>query len=162
MSNQADLRVFPSHAVGLLCALPWLTLAVFVAALASEFGYAFLALIVPVLAGALYQYRQSGLLVGPNVITGLRIENGRLNVCLSSGSQHTVLVAGESRVGARFAILKLQHSGSISKSHSIVLVTFAPWLCNTSPEAFRRLRVWLRLGHSSDAKEPGGQVRDTH
>ncbi|MDF0751933.1 hypothetical protein NLU14_17015 [Marinobacter sp. 71-i] len=161
MSSRIELRLSPSHAVGLVCALPWLTLAVLVAALASEFGYGFLILFMPVLAGAFFQYRRNGLLEGPNAVTGLRIENGRIYACFGSGSEHAVLVASESRMGSRFAVLKLRQSGTISITHPVVLVTFAPWLCNTSPEASRRLRVWLRLGPSPGAKESGNQVQET-
>ena len=73
MSSRIELALIPSHAVGLLCALPWLALTLFVAALASEFGSSLLALVVPSLVGAVLQYRRTGLLVGPKAVTGLRV-----------------------------------------------------------------------------------------
>jgi len=162
VSSRIELALIPSHAVGLLCALPWLALTLFVAALASEFGSPLLALVIPSLVGAVFQYRRTGLLVGPKAVTGLRVEGEQLYVCLRSGQDRAVLVADESRLGAHFAILKLRHSGTITSTYPVVLVAVTPRFRNIPSDAFRHLRVWLRLGPTSDNKAPGHQTQETH
>ncbi|TSJ69727.1 hypothetical protein [Marinobacter vulgaris] len=156
----------PSHPVAFLCALPWLLLAALGAILASGHGLALtLVTTVPVI-GAIFQYRRTGLLSGANSVTGLRIENQRLYVRLGCDAQIAVSPCDESRMGASFAILKLRRIGSISGTYPVVLVALTPWLSNTSPEAFRQLRVWLRLGPSSGATRVADQqppnVQKTH
>lgn len=166
MSSRTDLPLRPSHVVGLLCILPWFLMLAFVLLLARDFGHALLALAVPVLAGAVFQYRRTGLLRGRNAVVGLRIDSGRLHACLGNGSVQAVLTADESRVGARFALLKLHSTGSISGTYSVVLIAAGPGLCNTAPEEFRRLRAWLRLGPSAGAQKPGArqpaEIQETH
>lgn len=166
MSSRIDLRISPSHPVAFLCALPWLLLTALAVLMLSTYGPAWLLLSPFPFAGAIVQYRRSGLLSGPNAVTGLRVENQRLYARLGSGSEVPVLPSGESRVSARFAILKLRRTGSISTRYPVVLVAFTPRLCNTSPDAFRQLRVWLRLGSPADAGKTGGQqplnVQETH
>ncbi|MDL0430561.1 hypothetical protein QPM17_05455 [Marinobacter sp. TBZ242] len=152
MSNRIDLQLLPSHPVAGLCALPWLALTALVVLLANNQGLAMLALAAPTLAGGVFQYCRNGLLSGANAVVGLRVEGQQLYACLASGSEYAVLPGDESRLGARFAILKLQCIDSISGTHPVVLVAFTPWLCNTSPEAFRQLRVWLRLGSPAGAR----------
>jgi len=164
--NRIDLNVSPSHRVALLCALPWLLLTALLVQLASSGGPAMLAPVAITLAGAVLQYRRTGLLRGPNAVTGLRIENQRLFARLGSGREHPVLTAGESRVSAGFAILKLQLTDTTSKAYPVVLVALTPGFRNTSPEAFRQLRVWLRLGPSCAIRQAGDQqpltVQETH
>jgi toxin CptA len=152
--------------VAFLCALPWLLLTALAVLLASNHGLALLALTAPAFAGAVFQYRRSGLLSGPEAVLCLRVENQQLYARLGSGSEYAVIPADESRLGSRFAALKLRRIGSISGTYPVVLVAFTPWLCNTSPEAFRQLRVWLRLGPSCRVTQKGSQqpvnVQETH
>lgn len=166
MSSRIDLPISPSHPVAFLCALPWLLLTALVAIVASDHALPLLVLTAPTLAGAAFQYRRNGLLAGPNAVTGLRIENRQLYARLGSGSEHAVLPAGESRMGSRFAILKLRPTGSISGTYPVVLVALTPRFRNTSPEVFRQLRVWLRLGLSSRGKRARGpqrvNIQETH
>lgn len=166
MSSRIDLPISPSHPVAILCALPWLLLTALVALLASDHGLVLLLLIKLTLVGAIFQYRRNGLLAGAHAVIGLRMENQQLYARLVSGSEVAVLPSDESRVSARFAILKLRRQGSISTTYPVVLAALTPGLCNTSPETFRQLRVWLRLGPSSDAGKAGGQqplnVQETH
>ncbi|MCR8914930.1 hypothetical protein FDP08_17295 [Marinobacter panjinensis] len=146
MSSRIDLPISPSRPVGILCALPWLLLTALVALLASDHGLALLLLITLTSAGAINQYRRNGLLSGPNAVVGLKVENQQLYARLGEGEDVAVLPYGESRVSAGFTILKLRRTGTISGTYPVVLVALTPRLCNTSPEAFRQLRVWLRLG----------------
>ena len=162
MSSRIELALIPSHAVGLLCALPWLALTLFVAAVASEFSPLLLVLAIPSLVGAVFQYRRTGLLVGPAAVTELRVEGEQLYVRLRSGQDRAVQVADESRLGANFAILKLQHSGTISCTYPVVLVAVTPRFRNIPSDAFRRLRVWLRLGPTSGSKASGRQTQEIH
>ncbi|MEP1214590.1 MAG: hypothetical protein ABJM11_13135 [Marinobacter sp.] len=166
MSSRIDLRISPSHPVAFLCALPWLLLTALALLMVSTHGPAWLLLSPLPLAGAIVQYRRSGLLSGPDSVTGLRVENQRLYARLGSGSEVTVLPSGESRVSAGVTALKLRRAGSISTTYSVVLVAITPRLCNTSADAFRQLRVWLRLGSSANAGKAGGRqplnVQETH
>ncbi|MDK8464678.1 hypothetical protein [Marinobacter sp. SS13-12] len=146
MSSRINLPISPSHPVGILCALPWLLLTALMALLASDHGLAGLLLTTLTSAGAIYQYRRNGLLSGPNAVVGLKVENQQLYARLGAGEDVAVLPSGESRVSAGFTILKLRRTGTISGTYPVVLVALTPRLCNTSPEAFRQLRVWLRLG----------------
>tara|TARA_R110000850_G_scaffold216899_2_gene342356 strand:- start:211 stop:699 length:489 start_codon:yes stop_codon:yes gene_type:complete len=162
VSSRIELTLIPSHAVGLLCALPWLALTLFLVAVASEFGSLILTLVVPSLVGAAFQYRRTGLLAGPAAVTGLRVESEQLYARLRSGQDRAVMVAGESRLGAHFAILKLRYSGTISCTYPVVLVAVTPRFRNIPPDAFRRLRVWLRLGPASGGKASGRQTQEIH
>lgn len=156
----------PSHPVAIFCALPWLLLTALVALLASDHGLVLLLLVTPTFAGAIFQYCRNGLLSGSNAVVGLRKENQQLYARLGSGSEVAVTPSGESRVSAGFAILKLRRIGTISTTYPVVLVALTPRLCNTSPEAFRQLRVWLRLGPSTGSGKAAGQqplnVQETH
>jgi len=162
VSSRIELTLIPSHAVGLLCALPWMALTLFVAAVASEFGSLIMVLVIPSLVGAVFQYRRTGLLLGPAAVTGLRVEGGQLYVGLGSGQTHVVLVESESRLGAHFAILKLRHSGTTSYTYPVVLVAVTPRFRNIPSDAFRRFRVWLRLGPTSGSKASGRQTQEIH
>ncbi|NMT64153.1 hypothetical protein [Marinobacter orientalis] len=157
MSSRIDLRISPSHPVAFLCALPWLLLTALVALIASDHGLVLVTLVAVTLCGAIFQYRRGGLLAGPDAVVGLRIENRHLYARLRSGADVAVVPADESRMSARFAILKLRCNGSIYRRYPVVLVAFSPGLSNTSPEAFRQLRVWLRLGPGPRASEAGDQ-----
>ncbi len=120
-------------------------------------------LAIPSLVGAVFQYRRTGLLVGPEAVTELRVEGEQLYVRLRSGQDRAVQVADESRLGAHFAILKLQHSGTISVyTYPVVLVAVTPRFRNIPSDAFRRLRVWLRLGPTSGSKASGRQTQEIH
>ncbi|MCL7944304.1 hypothetical protein [Marinobacter sp. ATCH36] len=132
--------------MAILCALPWLLLTALVTLIASDHGLVLLLLTTLTLVGAIFQYRRNGLLSDANSVTGLRIESQHFYARLGSGEEVAVVPAAESRMSAGFAILKLQPAGSISTTYPVVLVALTPWLCNTPPEAFRQLRVWLRLG----------------
>lgn len=162
MSSRIELTLTPSHAIGLLCALPWLALTLFIIAVASEFGSLILVLVVPSLVGAVFQYRRTGLLVGPEAVTGLRVEGEQLYVSLCSGQDRVVLAGHESRLGAHFAILKLRHSGTISYTYPVVLVAITPRFRNIPSDAFRRLRVWFRLGPASGGEASGCQAQEIH
>lgn len=157
MSNRIDLQISPSHPVAFLCALPWLALTVLAAMFTSSQVLAMPVLVIAVLSGAILQYLRSGLLTGQNAVTRLRVENQQLYARLRSGSDIAVVAADESRVGAGVAILKLRRTGSTLSTYPVVLVALTPGLCNVSPEAFRQLRVWLRLGPSSETGKAGGR-----
>ena len=73
------------------------------------------------------------------------IDQDRLRLCYSDGRTQTVRVAPESRLGARPSTLKLVPEAPISAPIPVVLSTL-PGMSNTDADAFRRLRVWLRLG----------------
>ena len=166
MYNRIDLGIRPSHPVAFLCALPWLFLTALAVLLFTNHGPAWMLLSPLTFAGAIVQYRRSGLLSGADSVTGLRVENEGLYARLRSGPEVRVLPCGESRISASFTLLKLRRAGSISTAYPVVLVALTPRLCNTSPDAFRQLRVWLRLGPAADAVQAGGpqsfNVQETH
>ena len=144
MYNRIDIPLRPHPALALAANLPWYLLALFCLVAAS--GRPALWHIAGLISLAIGIWRTArALQSGEDFVTGLIIDQDRLRLCYSDGRTQTVRVAPESRLGARLSILKLVPEAPISAPIPVVLSTL-PGMSNTDADAFRRLRVWLRLG----------------
>ena len=144
MYNRIDIPLRPHPALALAANLPWYLLALFCLVAAS--GQPALWHIAGLISLAIGIWRTArALQSGEDFVTGLIIDQDRLRLCYSDGRTQTVRVAPESRLGARLSILKLVPEAPISAPIPVVLSTL-PGMSNTDADAFRRLRVWLRLG----------------
>jgi hypothetical protein len=142
--NRIDIPLRPHPALALAANLPWYLLALFCLVAAS--GQPALWYIAGLISLATGIWRTArALRSGEDSVTGLMIDQDRLRLCYSDGRTQTVRVAPESRLGARLSILKLVPEAPISAPIPVVLSTL-PGMSNTDAGAFRRLRVWLRLG----------------
>lgn len=148
MSSRIELTLTPSVATGLLALVPWLVMLGFLVGAAAA-GKPWLAVGLPVaVVGAVLQYRRSGWLRGKSAISVLRVEGGELSAQLGDGREIAVCATGASRLGARLALLKLRPVGTRVKTYSTILLANTAGLRGNVPEdEFRRLRMWLRLGH---------------
>ncbi len=153
MSSRIDLTLSPSVATGCLAATPWLVASAFVL-IAATAGKSWLYALAPLtLAGAVFQYRLNGLLIGPSAVLGLYLENNTLYARLGSGQAEAVSACRSSRLSSKLALLKLQPVASKSSSYPVVILSGQRITGNLPEEQFRRLRLWLRLGrtqHSFD------------
>ena len=144
MYNRIDIPLRPHPALALAANLPWYLLALFCLVAAS--GLPALWYIAGLISLAIGIWRTArALRSGEDSVNGLMIDQDRLRLCYSDGRTQTVRVAPESRLGARLSILKLVPEAPISAPIPVVLSTL-PGMSNTDADAFRRLRVWLRLG----------------
>ncbi|MEX2476613.1 hypothetical protein [Marinobacter sp.] len=84
-----------------------------------------------------------------NTVTQLTVDQGQLHAQFGTGRSAPVSIAAESRVGRRLTLLKIRTADARSQPHTVVLADFGPYLRNVTPEGFRRLRMWLRLGRAS-------------
>lgn len=146
MYSRIEIPVRPHPVLALLANLPWLVLALFCLfaapyepALWHGAGLVSLAIGIWRIARALQ--------TGPHSVTGLLVDQDRLRLCYPDGRTQTANVAPESRLGGRLSILKLVPEAPISAPVPVVLSAL-PGMSNTDARAFRRLRVWLRLGNA--------------
>lgn len=91
--------------------------------------------------------RHLALLESQQAVTGLSLRRQQLSVRTAEGSDIPVKVAANSRLTSRVALLKLRPEASTLKEHTVLLVNL-PFCTNVDPDAFRRLRVWLRFAGS--------------
>ncbi|WP_449286318.1 hypothetical protein [Marinobacter sp. PE14] len=149
MSSRIELTLTPSLLVGLLAVLPWLFLLAFLvmAVLAGKF---WLLVTIPIaLWGAALQYRSNGLLLGAGSVSGLLIEQDKLYARIGDNQQVEVIPLASSRIWSGLALLKLRPAGTRFRSYTSLLLAPIPGRSGNVPaEDFRRLRVWLRLGHT--------------
>ncbi|MDY6797664.1 MAG: hypothetical protein SVX28_02775 [Pseudomonadota bacterium] len=150
MYSRIEVPVRPHPVLALTANLPWLLLALFCLFAASRqpvFWYS--AGLVAMIVGIWRTAR--ALRFGAHSITRLIVEQNQLRLCYPDGRTQTVRVAPETRLGGRLSILKLVPDAPISAPVPVVLSTL-PGMSNTDARAFRRLRVWLRLGgvHNGD------------
>ncbi|MDS1311803.1 MULTISPECIES: hypothetical protein [Marinobacter] len=151
VSSRIDLTLSPSVAVGCLAATPWLTASAFVL-IAAAAGKSWLYALAPLtLAGALFQYRLNGLLIGPSAVLGLYLEKNTLYARLGNGQTAAVSACRSSRLNSRMALLKLHAVASRSTSYPVVILSGQRVSGNLPEEQFRRLRLWLRLGRTQQS-----------
>ncbi|WP_152206165.1 hypothetical protein [Marinobacter changyiensis] len=148
MSSRIDVRLYPSLSAGFIVSTPWLVLA----GSALVIGLAGMPLLMwfcPVgVAGAIWQFRASGLLASAGSVIQLSIDDDRLFVRLRNGRQFQANASTESRLFGNLALLKLALHDSTLKPPMVVIIALSPRSGaprNSEPEAFRQLRVWLRL-----------------
>ncbi|WP_341581426.1 hypothetical protein [Marinobacter metalliresistant] len=149
MSSRIELTLSPSWLVGVMATVPWLALLAFliVAALA---GKAWLLAAIPVvLAGALVQFQCNGLLKGRRSVKELLVEQDQLYARTADHRKIPVVASAASRVWSGQALLKLRPADTRYRPYTIILLTSSSGRPgNVAEEAFRRLRMWLRLGRS--------------
>lgn len=147
MSSRIDLTLTPSHAVGGLAALPWLLLTAFIVATAIiQWPW-----LLPFLPVSLFlgwrDYQRLGLLQHPTAVTGLTVSDDTLYCRFSDGRQQPVAIGSTSGFGASILALKLRPPGTMSERIStIILSDIGPIRANTSADALRQMKVWLRTG----------------
>lgn len=130
----------------MIAAAPWLVLSLAVLALAA-YGPGYLLVFCALgLAGAWWQFHASGLLASRDSVVRLRVSGGRLQAELADGRCFEATAATESRLFSGLALLKLRLHTTKLRPPLVVLVSLAgPSRGNVDADAFRRLRVWLRL-----------------
>ncbi len=154
MFSPIDVRLTPSPAAGVIAATPWLALAL-AALVMALWGPVYLLALCPAgLAGALWQFRASGLLSNPDSVVRLRVRDGRLQAELADGRCFNAAPASESRLFSGLALLKLRLHATTLRPPLVVMVSLAGARGgNVEPEPFRRLRVWLRLAPARQAAD---------
>lgn len=135
----------------MIAATPWLVLALAALALALN-GPLYLLLLCPAgFGGAVWQFRASGLLARPDSVVALQVVDGHLWAELADGRRFEARPASESRLFGGLALLKLRLAATTLRPPLTVLVQLSGASGgNVQPEAFRRLRVWLRLAPAPD------------
>lgn len=144
MYNRIEIPVCRQPVLALILNLPWLMLALFCLLAAShlpEFWYSAGMLAMIIAAWRTVRHLRPG----GSLVTGLLVDHDRLQIRYRDGRMQVAEVAPESRLGARLSILKLVPEAPTSSPVPVILSTL-PGVTNTEPQAFRRLRVWLRLG----------------
>lgn len=155
MSSPIEVSLSPSRAAGLIAAAPWLVLFLTALVLAAYGPLYLLAFCPAALAGAIWQYRASGLLASPDSVVRLRVNDGRLQAELADGRKFDASPASESRLFSGLALLKLRLHATTLRPPLVVLVCLAGANGgNTGQDAFRRLRVWLRLSPATSTPDP--------
>lgn len=154
MSSRIDVRLAPSRAAGLIAAAPWLSLAASGLALGLYGSIYWLVFCPAGLAGALWQFRASGLLANRDSVVRLQVSEGQLRAELADGRQFDASPASESRLFSGLALLKLRLHATTLRPPLVVLVCLAgPAGGNVGADSFRRLRVWLRLAPARRAPD---------
>lgn len=148
MYNRIEVKVSPNHWVGVLSAVPWIALLLFVLAIAAENSLYFLIFCVPALLGGWHQYLKNGLLTRHDSVASVSVIDDQLYVEQRNGQCYQVYAAANSRLYPRLAILKLPAIGSIYQSRFVIMCSLGVRFSNVCAEDFRKLRVWLRLGPS--------------
>ncbi len=148
MYNRIDLPLSPSVTVGLLATAPWLGLAA-AALLAAWQGTVLVLAVLPLAAAGTYsRWHRCGSLNHPQAVVRLVVSHGRLTALLANSTELEVTVAGGSRTGGTLTIVELVSLGSGGR-RSVILAPAVglPFslVGNTTPDALRRFRVWLRL-----------------
>lgn len=157
MSSRIEVTLRPSLATGLVAATPWIALLGFLLIAAAQVSAVLLVPVPLVITGLVWQIRLTGLLAGPRAVTGLLVEDGQLRITLGNGRRQAVTIAPESRLTGHLALLKVVPDDTRLtrwpwQSRLVVFINVgrAGWAgkiaTNIEPEAFRQLRVWLRLG----------------
>ena len=162
MSSRVNVRLYPSLSAGLIAATPWFIVAGSTLAIGLA-GTPLLLWFGPVgLAGAVWQIRASGLLASDRSVVQLSVDDDQLFARLRNGEQFPARASKESRLFGKLALLKLTLHGTRLKPPMVVVITLPPRSgvpLNSEPEAFRQLRVWLRLSgpaHTGPASSQNG------
>lgn len=152
MSSRTDLTLSPSGITGLLASAPWILLGAFALGAALETSL-WLLMVVPVtLVFAWRNFRRYGLLRGPRAVKALRTDSGGITCQFGDGHETPVRVCASSTLGASCLILKLHPQDSRSGSIMVMITgKIGPFQANAPEPEFRRLRVWLRIGHTRNA-----------
>ncbi|WP_166269080.1 hypothetical protein [Marinobacter caseinilyticus] len=148
MCSQINVRLYPSLGAGLIASTPWITLLLSALTVGLASSAPLLLCCPPALAGAVWQVRASGLLMSSASVTQLSIRDGQLHALLGNGQRFPAHAKTESRLFGRMALLKLALVGTNLTPPLVVLIDVRRadgQPRNTDPDAFRRLRVWLRL-----------------
>lgn len=153
VSNQIDLQLKRSGAVGCLAAAPWVAASIFLL-VAGAAGKNWMYALAPLtLAGALFQFRLNGLLAGPSAVKSLRQSKNTLYAQLGNGQTLAVQACTSSRLSSKIALLKLKPTASKLITYPVVLLSGTGFAGNVSEDQFRRLRMWLRLGRTQQPRE---------
>jgi toxin CptA len=149
VSSRIELAIAPSATVGVLAATPWLILLAFVTVAGVAGKFWLLAALPFAAAGALAQYRHTGLLRSARSVTALIVDNNQCHARMADNQIIPVRVCAGSRLGSRLTLLKLRPQGTrLLTCSSMLLANTANISGNVAEDDFRRLRVWLRLGRS--------------
>jgi hypothetical protein len=150
--NRIEIPLRAHPVLALTANLPWFLLGLFCLAAASrQPALWYIAGLACMAVGGWRTTR--ALRSGAGSMAGLIVERERLSIRYRDGRTQAVRVAPESRLGSRLSILKLVPEAPISAPVSVVLSTL-PGMSNTNACAFRRLRVWLRLGSAQNGDRP--------
>ncbi|WP_111497470.1 MULTISPECIES: hypothetical protein [Marinobacter] len=152
MYNRIELTQFPSRALVGATLLFWSSAALCLVLLSLQ-GAPWPALaLLPAGVMAWRGATAAGLGKGPRQ---LRVSNGQLYLVHADGHDEAVHPSPNSRISGHLALLKLRPAGTIVREYNLVLID-VPGCRNTDPDAFRRLRVWLRfaLDTRSDTVSP--------
>ncbi|EMP57208.1 hypothetical protein MSNKSG1_01258 [Marinobacter santoriniensis NKSG1] len=149
MSNRIELGLSPCTTVGLIASLPWLAFSAFVSVALSP-GQTIAGLIFA-LAMTIRNFRRLGRTAGCNAIKGLCVRTGRLYAIFQDESEVPVRPSPASRLGAGLTLLKLHPDGTRFRAYHVILLAPSRWSKGNvvTPDQFRRLRQWLRLGKPS-------------
>ena len=141
MYSRIELRLTPSHRVGLISASPWLALSTFSVSLALSL-HPLCGIALPFLLWqGLQRYRLRGLLQGDQAITSLTVRDHQLQLQLGNGERLEAECHPESRIYRTLAILKM--TSPVHTFSPIPVILLARANCQT--DLLRTLRVWLRL-----------------
>ncbi|NWN92545.1 hypothetical protein HLV39_13700 [Marinobacter adhaerens] len=153
MSSRTDLTLSPSTAAGCLAAAPWLATCAF-ALIAGAAGKHWMYLLaLPTLVGATAQFRLNGLLKGATAVRALYQDQNTLFARLGNGRTIAVSPCSSSRISSKVVLLKLRPTASRYSTYPVVLLTGKRIAGNLPEDQFRRLRMWLRLGHTQQSLE---------
>lgn len=150
MYSRIEVPVRPHPLLALTANLPWLLLALFCLLAAPRQPIFWYSAGLAAMVIAIWRTTRA-LRSGAHSITCLIVDQNQLRLCYPDGRTQTVRVAPETRLGGRLSILKLVPDTPTSAPVPVVLSAL-PGMSNTDTRAFRRLRVWLRLGgiHNGD------------
>ncbi|TBW57852.1 hypothetical protein EZI54_05200 [Marinobacter halodurans] len=147
MYNRIDLSLQRSTPLALILALSWAIPTGCVLALPATPAAGQLIASLTLLWIGWGSVRRLALLRGPKGVTGLSLRRQQLTIRDATGLEVRVAVAGNSRLTSRLALLKLRPWDSTLGEYTVLLVHL-PFCTNVDPDAFRRLRVWLRFSGS--------------
>lgn len=147
MYSRIDLPLQRSMSLATLLALCWLVPAggVLMLSVALAGGHLLTSLALVLIGQG--SVRRLALLRGRKSVTGLHLRRQQLTLRNAEGQEIRVAVAANSRVTSRVALLKLRPEASTLSEYTVLLVNL-PFCTNVDPDAFRRLRVWLRFAGS--------------
>lgn len=144
MFSRIDLPLYRSPLLALTLAAGWLSLAAGLAVTALQTS-AWLALcLIPIALMGADSVGRLALLTGYRSVTRLRVDRGQLRLERADGARFAVVAHPDTRLYGRLALLKLTSPGAMLQEYTVCLVDL-PLIRNTDPQAFRRLRVWLRF-----------------
>ncbi|AMQ90173.1 hypothetical protein [Marinobacter sp. LQ44] len=152
MSSRIDLTLSPSGITGLLACAPWMLLGGFALGAALEASLWLLVAVPITIVFAWRNFQRYGLLRGPGAVKALRTDSGGITCQFGDGHETPVRVCASSTLGASCLILKLHPQDSRSGSIMVMITgKIGPFQANAPEPEFRRLRVWLRIGHTRNA-----------